>query len=261
VLGENGAGKSTLMKIIYGVTRQTEGEMFWEGGPSRPPIRRTARALGIGMVFQHFSLFETLTVVENVALALAGRPDLGLPVAPHRKVSEKYGLPVDPRRLVHALSVGERQRVEIIRCLLQNPKLLIMDEPTSGADAAGRAQALRNAAPARGRGLQHSLHQPQAGRNPGALPYGDGLARRQGHRHVHAGAGDAEIDGADDDRQGPAGAAPRRPAEGGEVRLRLAGLSHASDDPFGIDLKTFTSTCIPARSSASPACPATASRS
>ena len=131
VLGENGAGKSTLMKIIYGVTRQTAGEMVWEGQPVTPENPAQARSLGIGMVFQHFSLFETLTVVENVALALPGAPDLGDLARRIEKVSEKYGLPVDPRRLVHALSVGERQRVEIIRCLLQNPKLLIMDEPTS----------------------------------------------------------------------------------------------------------------------------------
>ena len=131
VLGENGAGKSTLMKIIYGVTRQTDGEMFWEGEAVTPENPAHARTLGIGMVFQHFSLFETLTVVENVALALPGAPDLGYLARRIEKVSEKYGLPVDPRRLVHALSVGERQRVEIIRCLLQNPKLLIMDEPTS----------------------------------------------------------------------------------------------------------------------------------
>ena len=131
VLGENGAGKSTLMKIIYGVTRPTAGEMFWEGRAVTPENPAHARTLGIGMVFQHFSLFETLTVVENVALALPGAPDLGYLARRIEKVSEKYGLPVDPRRLVHALSVGERQRVEIIRCLLQNPKLLIMDEPTS----------------------------------------------------------------------------------------------------------------------------------
>ena len=74
VLGENGAGKSTLMKIIYGVTQQTEGEMFWEGEPVTPANPAHARTLGIGMVFQHFSLFETLTVVENVALALPGAP-------------------------------------------------------------------------------------------------------------------------------------------------------------------------------------------
>jgi len=131
VLGENGAGKSTLMKIIYGVTRQTAGEMFWEGKPVQVENPAHARSLGIGMVFQHFSLFETLTVVENVALSLPGKPDLGYLARRIEKVSEKYGLPVDPRRITHALSVGERQRVEIIRCLLQNPNLLIMDEPTS----------------------------------------------------------------------------------------------------------------------------------
>src|SRR5438067_13176795 len=77
VLGENGAGKSTLMKIIYGVTKPTEGTMLWEGQPVVVDNPAHARALGIGMVFQHFSLFETLTVVENVALALSGSMDLG----------------------------------------------------------------------------------------------------------------------------------------------------------------------------------------
>jgi ABC-type uncharacterized transport system ATPase subunit len=131
VLGENGAGKSTLMKIIYGVTQQTSGEMFWEGQPLKVETPAHARSLGIGMVFQHFSLFETLTVLENVALALPGKPDLADLARRIETVSIRYGLPVDPRRHVHALSVGERQRVEIVRCLLQNPRLLIMDEPTS----------------------------------------------------------------------------------------------------------------------------------
>jgi ABC-type uncharacterized transport system ATPase subunit len=131
VLGENGAGKSTLMKIIYGVTQPSAGEMRWCGEPVEVASPRQARSLGIGMVFQHFALFETLTVVENVALALPGRPDLDDLASRIDAVSRRYGLPADPRRLVHALSVGERQRVEIIRCLLQNPRLLIMDEPTS----------------------------------------------------------------------------------------------------------------------------------
>ena len=131
VLGENGAGKSTLMKIVYGVVKPDAGETLWEGKPVVIVNPAHARELGIGMVFQHFSLFETLTVVENVALALPGRPPLAPLAQRITEVSERYGLPVDPRRLVHSLSVGERQRVEIVRCLLADPKLLIMDEPTS----------------------------------------------------------------------------------------------------------------------------------
>ena len=131
VLGENGAGKSTLMKLIYGVAHPDAGEIRWEGRLVTIKNPAQARELGIGMVFQHFSLFETLTVVQNVALALPGKFDLVALAKRIEEVSERYGLPVDPRRLVHALSVGERQRVEIVRCLLSDPRLLILDEPTS----------------------------------------------------------------------------------------------------------------------------------
>jgi simple sugar transport system ATP-binding protein len=131
VLGENGAGKSTLMKIIYGAVKPDAGTIFWEGKAVTIANPARARRLGIGMVFQHFSLFETLTVADNIALALEGaRAGAGLP-ARIRDVSAKYGLPLDPDRYVHTMSVGERQRVEIVRCLLQDPRLLIMDEPTS----------------------------------------------------------------------------------------------------------------------------------
>jgi len=131
VLGENGAGKSTLMKIIYGVTKPDAGTIFWNERPVTVANPAKARELGIGMVFQHFSLFETLSVAENIALALdPSRAGAGLP-ARIRDVSTKYGLPLDPGRHVHSMSVGERQRVEIVRCLLQDPQLLIMDEPTS----------------------------------------------------------------------------------------------------------------------------------
>ncbi|PPQ28727.1 ABC transporter ATP-binding protein [Rhodopila globiformis] len=141
LLGENGAGKSTLVKVIYGVVRPDAGEMRWEGRTVAIHSPGQAQRLGIGMVFQHFSLFEALTVAENLALGLgSARERVGLRqriVA----VSRDYGLPLDPDRVVHDLSVGERQRIEIVRCLLQNPKLLIMDEPTSVLTP-GEVQAL-----------------------------------------------------------------------------------------------------------------------
>ncbi len=131
LLGENGAGKSTLMKILYGVVQADAGEIVWEGQTVRVANPAGARKLGIGMVFQHFSLFETLTVAENIALGLGDGSPINELARRIAEVSERYGLPIDPRRAVHALSVGERQRVEIVRCLLQTPRLLIMDEPTS----------------------------------------------------------------------------------------------------------------------------------
>ena len=131
VLGENGAGKSTLMKIIYGAVHPDAGEIMWEGQSVTIPTPSAARRLGIGMVFQHFALFETLTVAENIALALDEPFDLKALAKRVREVSGEYGLDVDPQRHVHSLTVGERQRVEIVRCLLQDPRLLIMDEPTS----------------------------------------------------------------------------------------------------------------------------------
>jgi simple sugar transport system ATP-binding protein len=132
LLGENGAGKSTLMKIIYGVTQADSGEVIWQG--QRVDLRNPAqaRSLGIGMVFQHFSLFETLTVAQNIALAMGAAAGTPAQLEPRiREVSQRYGMALEPQRLVHSLSIGERQRVEIIRCLMQDIRLLILDEPTS----------------------------------------------------------------------------------------------------------------------------------
>lgn len=132
LLGENGAGKSTLMKIIYGLVRPDAGEIYWRGKPIRIVDPSHARNIGIGMVFQHFSLFETLTVTENIALAL-GTPSKEMRALRSRieEVSKKYGMALNPDRLIHTLSIGERQRVEIVRCLVQDIHLLILDEPTS----------------------------------------------------------------------------------------------------------------------------------
>ena len=131
LLGENGAGKSTVVKMIYGVLHPDNGTINWEGQQVTIADPRTARQLGIGMVFQHFSLFEAMTVLENIALGMDDPGDLNALAERVRQVSRGYGLPLDPDRDVYTLSVGERQRIEIVRCLLQNPKLLIMDEPTS----------------------------------------------------------------------------------------------------------------------------------
>jgi len=131
LLGENGAGKSTLVKMIYGLIKPDSGTMTLHGHPYAPAEPRAARASGVAMVFQHFSLFEALNVAENVALGMENPPPLRDLAARIRAVSRDYGLPLDPARMVGDLSAGERQRVEIIRCLLQDPRLLIMDEPTS----------------------------------------------------------------------------------------------------------------------------------
>jgi ABC-type uncharacterized transport system ATPase subunit len=131
VLGENGAGKSTLMKIIYGAVKPDTGEVLFNGEPTHIRNPQEARALGISMVFQHFSLFETVTVAENIWLGLDKRFTLDAVRQKAAQKAKEYGLDVEVDRPVHSLSVGERQRVEIVRALLTEPKVLILDEPTS----------------------------------------------------------------------------------------------------------------------------------
>lgn len=237
VLGENGAGKSTLMKIIYGVTCPNAGEMQWEGRPVTVTSPAHARELGIGMVFQHFSLFETLTVVDNVALALPGKPDLDELAQRIEAVSKRYGLPVDPRRHVHALSVGERQRVEIVRCLLQNPRLLIMDEPTSVLTPQAVTKLFETLRQLAAEGcsilyISHKLDEIQALCHTATVLRG---GRVTGHCRPAEETPEsmARLMIGKDLPVCEHGAS--RP--GGEVRLRLAGLSHASADPFATDLR------------------------
>ena len=131
VLGENGAGKSTLMKIIYGSVKPDAGTVAFNGKVVHIRNPQEARALGISMVFQHFSLFDTITVAENVWLGLSKTLSLAAVTQSITEKAAQYGLDIDPARPVHTLGVGEMQRVEIIRALLTNPQLLILDEPTS----------------------------------------------------------------------------------------------------------------------------------
>ncbi|WP_313202221.1 ABC transporter ATP-binding protein [Pseudomonas sp.] len=234
LLGENGAGKSTLMKIIYGVTRPDAGQLWWEGRPLQVDEPGQARRLGIGMVFQHFSLFETLTVAQNIALALGREAGSPKQLAPRiREVSQRYGMALEPERLVHSLSIGERQRVEIVRCLMQDIKLLILDEPTSVLTPREVEQlfvTLRTLA-AEGcsilfishklnevRALCHNATVLRAGRVSGACVPADCSDLQLARLMV----GDAE---------GLEASYPKR--AGGLPRLRVDDLSWRNQDPFG----------------------------
>ena len=131
LLGENGAGKSTLMKILYGLLAPDAGEIRLSGRPVQLASPQAARAEGIGMVFQHFSLFEDFTALENIAIPLGGQVANDILAADVKQKARRYGLEIDLDRPVHTLSAGERQRIEIMRVLMQDPSIIILDEPTS----------------------------------------------------------------------------------------------------------------------------------
>lgn len=135
LLGENGAGKSTLMKILYGLYQPDEGEIHWEGQPIRITSPANAIEQGIGMIHQHFMLVPTLTVAENVALGLKSGQgmltDLKKVSKRIAELSETFGLQVHPQEYIWQLSVGERQRVEIIKALYREASIMVLDEPTA----------------------------------------------------------------------------------------------------------------------------------
>lgn len=236
LLGENGAGKSTLVKMMYGVLRPDEGGMRMRGAPFAPSKPGEARAAGVGMVFQHFSLFEALTVAENVALGMNDAPKTRVLNQRIREVSETYGLPLDPDRIVGDLSVGERQRIEIVRSLLQNPRLLIMDEPTSvltPQEVDTLFETLRRLA-AEGVSIlyiSHKLDEIRALCSRATILRGGRLSGDCDPRNETARSLAEMMIGRSLAEPKPADWRP------GAKRLSVEGLTIKSPDPFGVDLK------------------------
>lgn len=236
IVGENGAGKSTLMKIIYGMVRADAGEILWNGREVHISTPAEAQRLGIGMVFQHFALFDTLTVAENIALALPDKLPLPVVATRIREVAERYGLPVDPSRPIYTMSVGERQRVEIIRALLQKPGLLIMDEPTSvlTPQAVERLfETLRELA-AEGCSIlyiSHKLDEIRALCDRATILRGGKVTGTCDPRLESAAAMARMMIGADIQAISSA-----RPQSSGRERLTVKGLTLKATDPFGTTL-------------------------
>lgn len=131
LLGENGAGKTTLMRVAYGMLRPDAGTVRVDGTPVQLPTSAAAIARGIGMVHQHFTLVPAMTVAENVALGMRGRYDARTAAARVRELGARTGLVLDPDAPVHALPVGAQQRLEIVKALARDARLLILDEPTA----------------------------------------------------------------------------------------------------------------------------------
>ncbi|MCS4504911.1 ABC transporter ATP-binding protein [Arhodomonas aquaeolei] len=237
LLGENGAGKSTLVKCMYGVHQPDEGRIHWEGDPVTIATPAQARHLGIGMVFQHFSLFETLTIAENIALGLEDVNDDPRNLDDRIvEVSELYGLPLDPRRTVLKLSVGERQRVEIVRCLLQHPGLLIMDEPTSVLTPTEIERLFTTLRQLRDEGISilyisHKLAEiQQLCESATVLRHGRVSAHCDPREETPHSLAEMMIGSEIPRAERPASTPTPAPV------LRLDGLSRPTDDPFGVSL-------------------------
>lgn len=237
LLGENGAGKSTLVKIIYGSLQPTGGQLIWQGNPVTIANPAAARALGVGMVFQHFSLFDSLTVLQNVALALPADLDMAVLSKRIESVSQEYGLPLRPDALVADLSVGERQRIEIVRCLLQEPKLLIMDEPTAvlTPQEADRLFVTLQRLAEEGCAILYISHRLEEVKrichDATILRHGKLVARVDPQQETAASLANLMVGS-----EVGAVKAEKQTGEGTPL-LELRGLSMTTEDPFGVALK------------------------
>ena len=260
--GENGAGKSTLVKMIYGILKPDAGEIFWKGQRVDITSPAHARSLGVAMVFQHFSLFDSLTVFENIVLGMdASRRTPYRAAAEIADISTRYGLPLDPDRTrVTPCPWASASASKSSAACCSKPEAAGDGRAHFGTDAPGSGEAVRNPAPARRRGHVHSLHQPQAGGDPRAL-----------HRHATILRGGKVVDSrgsadpreetpaslaANDDGRAALAAEPEaKAAYARRVDVRLA-LNHLDVSPPMHSDHERTSTsrpCAAARSSASPA--------
>ena len=237
LLGENGAGKSTFVKMLYGLLEPSSGTMLWQGEPLVLASPEEARARGIGMVFQHFSLFENLTVAENIALVLPKEARLESVAARIAEIGSRYGIMLEASRPVWSLSAGERQRIEIARCLLQDPKLLILDEPTSVLTPQEAEQLFSTLDRLKGEGrallyISHKLEEVKRLCDRATiLRHGKVVAtcdpRKESARSLAALMVGQQV----------ADVKPQGGGAAGAVRLSLSGLSMPSPDLHGVALK------------------------
>lgn len=237
LLGENGAGKSTLVKILFGSLQQTAGDVLWNGDIVHVNSPSQARALGIGMVFQHFSLFEALTVAENIALSFDNDVELNDVSDKARTLSQQYGLPLDPDALVGDLSVGQRQRIEIIRCLMQDPALIILDEPTSVLTPQEADTLFETLFRLRDEGrsilyISHRLEEVQRLCSAATIMRHGKVVDSCDPRQETAGSLASKMVGAEIE-----GVSHKRAGETGEVTLSLKNLSMEASHPFAVALK------------------------
>ena len=239
LLGENGAGKSTLVKIIYGLVKPDRGQMKLNERNFMPSEPQIARAAGIGMVFQHFSLFDALTVAENIALGMEKPPKYRELAGRIMQISNDYGLPLDSLKMVGNLSAGERQRVEIIRCLLQKPSLLIMDEPTSVLTPQEVEVLFRTLLTLKSEGtsilyISHKLDEIRAICDRATI-------LRRGKKVVTCNPGDMSARELAEMMVGASFAAPIKTKKTfGMALMRVSQLSMKSENPFGTSLKAIS---------------------